>query len=71
MTTFHPSAKRLHNGTFIATVMIRNAKGQCVGSVAMSAFPFANPHAARNRARLAAHVAANNLSTSNVFAKVA
>lgn len=53
MVTFHPSAKRCHNG-YAAMVIVRNPKGQCVGC-GCGVEVFETKDAARDAARFMAH----------------
>lgn len=49
MIYFIPKARRIHDGTYVATVMQRNDRGQMCGS-ATSGFTFSNAEAARAHA---------------------
>lgn len=64
MITFHPTTRRSPSG-FLAVVMLRNAKGQCVGSKSCAAV-FANEQAAKARALRAAHNVAGKLEFTRV-----
>lgn len=64
MVTFHPTTRRSHNG-YLAVVMLRNARGQCVGSN-VSASVFESEQAAKERALRAAHSVAGKLEFTRV-----
>lgn len=66
MVTFHPTATRLHTGAFRPMVMVRNPKGQLIGSRVSTSRTFLTKEEARNFARQAAHNVAGRLE----FAKV-
>lgn len=65
MITFHASASRCHDG-FRPMVLIRNPKGQMIGSRTSKAYVFATKDEARNAARLAAHHVAERLAFTRV-----
>jgi hypothetical protein len=59
MVTFHPTTKRTHSPDgslgFLAMVMVRNPRGQCVGSKVSANRVFPDKEAAKNFARQAAY----------------
>jgi hypothetical protein len=59
MVTFHPSCAPVRSGGFKPAVIIRNDKGQCVGSRVSAAIVFPDKDAARNFAREKARVVAS------------
>lgn len=66
MVTFHPTASRLHNGSYRPMVMVRNPKGQMIGSRVASSKEFPTKEDARNYARNAAHNVAARLDFTRV-----
>lgn len=66
MVSFHPTARKLHNGAFVPMVIVRNPKGQCVGSRVSIGREFTDKDAAKNFARNAAHKVAERLTFTRV-----
>lgn len=64
MIRFHPSTKATRSGEYQAIVMVRNARGQMIGSKC-SPHSYADKVTARNYARIAAFRVAANMRRDN------
>ena len=66
MVTLHPSAMRLHDGSYRPAVIVRDPRGHCVGSRVSHVATFSDKEAARTFARNAAHKVAASLEFTRV-----
>lgn len=69
MIRYHASAKATRNGEFQAIVMVRNERGQMIGSKC-SPHTYADKATARNFARIAAFRAAANMRREHIDQRV-
>lgn len=70
MVTFHPTSKKVAGG-YRPMVIIRNAKGQCIGSNVAGANTYTCDHPARMYALFAAHKAMHTMARLGYEARVA
>lgn len=70
MVTFHPMAKKVAGG-YRPMVVMRNAKGQCIGSKVAGARTYTGDHRARMHALFASHKAMHTLTLAGYEVRVA